>query len=87
MGELPPLGEREPAASSAQGSASPDIVEGVLHQPYARARDTVVADFEGRYLRSLLARTDHNVAKAAREADMNRSYLSALLQKHGIRRQ
>jgi DNA-binding NtrC family response regulator len=87
MGELPPLGEREASSPSASVSASHDVVEGVLQLPYARARDTVVADFEGRYLRSLLSRNDHNVAKAAREADMNRSYLSALLRRHDIRRQ
>jgi DNA-binding NtrC family response regulator len=84
MGELPPL-----LHDAASGHAQPvgtDVVAGVLAMTYGRARDAVLADFEVRYLRALLERCGGNVAKAAREAEMNRSYLSDLVRRHGLGR-
>ena len=41
--------------------------------------------FEESYLKELLKRTGGNVSRAAREAQMNRSHLITLLQRHGLR--
>ncbi|MFT5356190.1 MAG: DNA-binding NtrC family response regulator [Polyangiales bacterium] len=52
---------------------------------YKQARQAVLGDFEGRYLRRLIERAEGNVSRAAREARMDRTYLIKLLQKHGLR--
>lgn len=52
--------------------------------PYREARRELVDEFERRYLTTLLQLTNGNVREAARRAQMNRSYLIELLQKHGL---
>ncbi|MFO0726380.1 MAG: sigma 54-interacting transcriptional regulator [Myxococcota bacterium] len=54
-------------------------------QDYREARREVVEAFEKRYLSALLSRTKGNVREAARVAKMDRSHLSDLLKRHGIR--
>jgi DNA-binding NtrC family response regulator len=73
MGEPPPLGE----------SPSPAGADPLFSLGYKQARAKLLYDFEERYLTSLLARSDGNVSKAAREARMDRSHLIDLLQRHG----
>lgn len=77
------LGEAPPLAGGPGSPASPDS-NAVLALPYSEARRSVLDDFEGRFLRGLLARTNGNVSQAAREARMNRSHLIDLLKRHGI---
>jgi transcriptional regulator with GAF, ATPase, and Fis domain len=50
----------------------------------ALTRPTIDA-FERAYVTSLLARSDDNVAQAARDAGVNRAYLHRLLRRHGLR--
>jgi transcriptional regulator with GAF, ATPase, and Fis domain len=52
---------------------------------YDVARRQAVDAFERSYVTGLLARTDGNVAAAARAAGVNRSYLHRLLRRHGLR--
>lgn len=53
--------------------------------PYEVARRGVLDSFERTYVTSLLERTAGNVAAAAREAGLNRTYLYRLLRRHGVR--
>ena len=53
--------------------------------PYEVARRQAIDSFERDYIIALLARTDDNVAAAAREAGVNRAYLHRLLRRHGVR--
>ncbi|MEM9069266.1 MAG: sigma 54-interacting transcriptional regulator [Myxococcota bacterium] len=76
IGEVPDLLPIAPAASPAGN---------LLALPYKKAKATLTHDFERRYVEQLLQKTGGNVAKAARDARMNRSYLIELLRKHGLK--
>ncbi|MEM9189262.1 MAG: sigma 54-dependent Fis family transcriptional regulator [Myxococcota bacterium] len=58
---------------------------GILGQPYKDARQHVLNEFETRYVRHWLDLTDGNVARAAREARMDRSYLFHLIKRHRLK--
>ncbi len=64
-------------------------VELALHnlkdENYHDTRDKVLFEFEKLYFPRLLERTRGNVAQAAREANMDRSYLIQLLKKHRMK--
>jgi DNA-binding NtrC family response regulator len=53
--------------------------------PYELSRRQALDAFERAYLTALLERCGDNVAQAAREAGLNRSYLHRLLHRHGLR--
>ena len=61
------------------------LVESETVVPYIQARRDALSVFERTYLTSLLERSQDNVAKAAREAGVNRAYLHKLLRRHGLR--
>jgi DNA-binding NtrC family response regulator len=77
MGEPPAL---EPAPADAS-----DPIDAVLGLPYRIARERLLHQFEERYLPALLARAEGNVSRAARTAQMNRSHLLELLQRHHLK--
>ncbi|MBK6516143.1 MAG: sigma 54-dependent Fis family transcriptional regulator [Polyangiaceae bacterium] len=51
---------------------------------FRRSKERVLADFEVRYLKALLAWAGGNVSKASRQSGMDRMYLHRLLQRYGI---
>lgn len=53
-------------------------------EPYRDSKARFEADFERRYVTWLLGRTEGNISRAARSADMDRKYLHKLLKKHGV---
>jgi DNA-binding NtrC family response regulator len=79
MGESPPLSTH---ALSTMGDAPERELYGLS---YKDARRTVLEAFELRYVTQLLAATGGNVAAAARQAQMDRTYLIKLVQRHGLR--
>ncbi|MCA2980663.1 MAG: sigma 54-interacting transcriptional regulator [Myxococcaceae bacterium] len=52
--------------------------------PFKDAKDALVRGFEREYLTRLLSRTRNNVARAARDAGLDRKHLYSLLHKYGL---
>ena len=57
----------------------------ILALPYKEARDAVLQRFERRYVERALERHEGNVTHASRAAQMDRSHLSSLIKKHGLK--
>ena len=81
------MGEEGELSDGCYSSVRPTDTENVklTNMPYKEARASVVGDFEFKYLSRLIAATRQNVSEAARRAQMDRSYLVKLLQRHGLR--
>ena len=54
-------------------------------ESFREAKNVAVDTFERTFLTSLLARAGGNLSEAARQAQMDRVYLTRLLRKHGLR--
>ncbi len=68
-----------------KATSEPDRAGPALELRYRDARRAVLDEFELRYLKRLLERTDGNVRAAAREAELDRTYLTDLLKRHGLK--
>jgi len=80
MGESPELSpESRHEVAAASGDAH------LFELPYKDARRLLLDGFEHRYLKQLLEATQGNVAMAARKAQMDRTYLIKLIQRHAVR--
>ncbi|MBI2378982.1 MAG: sigma 54-dependent Fis family transcriptional regulator [Deltaproteobacteria bacterium] len=60
-------------------------LDGWLGRPLPEARSGLTEAFEDVYLRDLLERTEGNVTEAAEVAGVDRSYLSRMIRKRGIK--
>ncbi len=58
----------------------------VMNEPFHVAKDKLIAHFEKEYLGQLIARAGSNMSKAARLANIDRTTLYRLMEKHGFRR-
>jgi DNA-binding NtrC family response regulator len=80
LGAPPGLG----GTLAAEGTTAEEETSPALVQSYRDARAELVREFERTYLTALLRRTGGNVRQAARDAQMDRSYLIELLRRHGL---
>jgi len=85
MGEPLRLGDEEMPSASAGEVLSDATLDALSELTYRNARGKVVEAFERGYLQRLLERTGGNVSQAAREARMNRSHLTEMLGRLGLR--
>jgi DNA-binding NtrC family response regulator len=53
-------------------------------KPFKEAKEALIERFEREYLKRLLARNSNKIARAAREAKIDRKYLYMLIDKHSI---
>ena len=53
-------------------------------KPFKEAKEALIERFEREYLKRLLARNSYKIARAAREAKIDRKYLYMLISKHEI---
>jgi DNA-binding NtrC family response regulator len=58
----------------------------VMNEPFHVAKDKLIAHFEKEYLGQLVSRAGSNMSKAARLANIDRTTLYRLMEKHGFRR-
>ncbi len=58
-----------------------------FRRPYHQAKDELVGWFERRYLASVITRADGNMSEAARMAEIDRTTLYRLLEKHDLSKQ
>ena len=77
-----PLHEDESSAPGREG-----FPPSVMSDAYHVAKEKVIAHFEREYLTRLTARAGFNMSKAARLADIDRTTLYRLMEKHGIKRE
>lgn len=80
---------RQPGTAAPREATPQDVVKGLDVEldyglPFKDAKEQLISAFEREYLKRLLARTRHNIAQAAREAQINRRHLYTLLAKHGL---
>jgi DNA-binding NtrC family response regulator len=70
----------EPTVTSAPTRSldAVDAVERVLDQPFIRARDTLMEEFEQRYVERLLAAHGGDVARAAAASGIGRRYFQKI---------
>lgn len=78
------LGE-PPALLDFEGTHGDRVFSELLDHPFRAARTELNAYFERRYVESLLTRAGQNLKKAAEMASMDRSHLTSLAKKHGLR--
>ncbi|OGR09369.1 MAG: hypothetical protein A2341_02040 [Deltaproteobacteria bacterium RIFOXYB12_FULL_58_9] len=87
MDQSDPLGANGQSRPPSAASAIPDngsLLQADYDLPFKQAKDEIIAAFEREYLSRLLERTEHNIAKAARESKIDRKHLYTLLSKHGL---
>ncbi len=76
----PPLDGAQVHAPAPSDEALPVAYSG----PFKACKDDLVRAFEREYLTRLLGRTKGNIARAAREAGLDRKHLYSLLHKYGL---
>lgn len=74
-----------PTSGRRASDETDDTIASVLEDAYSDARRTVLSEFERRFIEQLLRRAGGNISKAARLARMDRSHLSDLVRKHGLK--
>jgi DNA-binding NtrC family response regulator len=78
-----PLGQM-PLAGQVGSNPPAELADFVDGLSFREQKERWTDEFERRYLAWLLGRSDGNISKAARDADMDRKYLHKLLKKHRI---
>jgi len=91
LGEAPQL-ERDGLRRDPHSEGSPGLTnvpssmaEELSVHPYGEARRRLLESFEIEYVRAILDRAGGNVSLAARRSEMDRSHLTRLIKKLGVR--
>src|SRR5580704_14620817 len=79
--DIPAYDEVGPIASTDGG-----VPSAIMSDAYHQAKEKLVAHFEKEYLQRLVVRAGGNMSRAARLANIDRTTLYRLMEKHGFRR-
>jgi DNA-binding NtrC family response regulator len=74
------------AAAAAPGTEGVGSIPLPIEETYHVARERLLAEFERRYLSWLVAQAGNNISRAARIADVDRTTLYRLMERHGLQR-
>lgn len=69
------------------GAAGLQLPSDWLQESYHAARERVIAEFERRYVETLVANAEGNMSRAARLAGVDRTTLYRLMERHGLHRE
>jgi DNA-binding NtrC family response regulator len=80
------LASEEPPRESSHEAPAPagEFLRVEYSGPFKACKDGLVRAFEREYLTRLLHHTQGNIARAAREAELDRKHLYSLLYKYGL---
>jgi DNA-binding NtrC family response regulator len=81
--DVPAYDEVGPMAGTESGTGVPSAI---MSDAYHQAKEKLVAHFEKEYLQRLVVRAGGNMSRAARLANIDRTTLYRLMEKHGFRR-
>jgi transcriptional regulator of acetoin/glycerol metabolism len=83
---LPSISAAPPASASVPAAGTHFDAQDarIFEQAYKDFRESWVDSGEKEYIRRLLLRHDRNVAAAAREAEVDRTYIYRLIRKHEL---
>ena len=84
MMDIPELSTEPLLRESGAASGVLESLAVELSGPFKECKDALVRRFEREYLVRLMEKVKGNVAKAAREAELDRKHLYSLLHKHGL---
>jgi len=79
-------GPRAVAAAQGAEGAGVTSIPLPIEETYHVARERLLAEFERRYLSWLVAQAGNNISRAARIADVDRTTLYRLMERHGLQR-
>lgn len=80
----PPRAAPPPLPPPLPGRPASESLPVTFAGTFKDAKDQLVSAFEREYLARLIQRSGGNIAKAAREANLDRKYLYSLLKKYGL---
>ncbi len=84
---VPTVDERLPAPGGIESSLPPvELPAAIMAEAYHVAKDLVIAHFEKAYLAHLVERSGGNMSKAARLANIDRTTIYRMMERHSLTR-
>lgn len=84
---LPTVDERGPSQVDSENALPPvELPAAIMNEAYHTAKDLVIAHFEKAYLAHLVERSGGNMSKAARLANIDRTTIYRMMERHQLTR-
>jgi transcriptional regulator of acetoin/glycerol metabolism len=84
---VPTVDDRVPAQADAESSLpAVELPAAIMNEAYHVAKDLVIAHFEKEYLAHLVDRSGGNMSKAARLANIDRTTIYRMMERHKLTR-
>lgn len=84
---VPTVDERVPApVEGEQALPAVELPSAIMNEAYHTAKDLVIAHFEKAYLAHLVERSGGNMSKAARLANIDRTTIYRMMERHHLTR-